>query len=75
MIPEYVAYIAARHRSEWNALSARAVAPVQPEDRGRRPAALLVPLRSWLSTDLRRLADRLDPAVARRYATPAIHRR
>ena len=75
MIPEYVAYIAARRQSEWNALSARAYAPVQPDDQVRRSAGMLASVRSWLSTDLRRLADRLDPAVSRRYATPAVDRR
>ena len=65
MFPEYVAYLAAQRCEEMIARGALPDAPVQEADRPQSTRARLVAVRTWVSADLRRLADRLDPAPRR----------
>jgi hypothetical protein len=65
VFPEYVAYLAAQRIEEAVARSALPSAPMQLADESRESAARLGGLRTWLGADLRRLADRLEPAPPR----------
>jgi hypothetical protein len=62
VLTDYVAYLAAQQNGAMVARSALPDAPVLPADGRRISGDLFDWLRAWLSAELRRLADDLEPA-------------
>jgi hypothetical protein len=66
MISEYISYLAAQRSVEHLAGSALPNAPVEASRAIPASGRRFVAFRQWLSTDIRRLADWLEPPARRR---------
>ncbi len=75
MIPEIVAFVSARRLEEFHTRSALPDSPIQPDGRTGSPGQRFAVLRMLVCADLRRLADRIEPAPRRSLTTSSAHGR